>query len=173
MASVTGQSPTLWYATLQINKGTSSGVRDGMPAIASDGDKGDEGGGLIGKVDSTGPDWAKIRLITDSQMAVGADTVGGGARGVLKPTPGNPRDLILEYSGKDDAVRKGDVVVTAGTTSARNDLLSPFPKDVPIGRVTKIDDPGSEQQEVHVRPFVDITRVEYVQVLTQKVNDNR
>jgi rod shape-determining protein MreC len=63
--------------------------------------------------------------------------------------------------------------VTAGTTSSRDNLTSPYPPNLPIGRVTRIDEPGSESQEVHLRPFVDVLRVEYVQVLTKQANHNR
>jgi rod shape-determining protein MreC len=172
-ARVTGESPTVWYSRIYINKGTSAGIRPDQPVIASDGDAGDEGNGLIGKVETATSNSATVRLITDASVAVAARTVGGGAGGVVKPKVGNPRDLILQYTRKNDQVQRGDVVVSAGTTSARDDLTSPFPKDLPIGRVTRIDEPNSEAQEVHLRPFVDLRRVEYVQVLTKQVDGNR
>src|SRR3954467_10354392 len=36
-ARVIGQSPTIWYSTIQIDKGTSAGVRAGQPVITADG----------------------------------------------------------------------------------------------------------------------------------------
>ena len=36
-ARVIGQSPTIWYSTIQIDKGTSAGVRAGQPVITGDG----------------------------------------------------------------------------------------------------------------------------------------
>jgi cell shape-determining protein MreC len=38
---------------------------------------------------------------------------------------------------------------------------------VPIGRVTRIDNPGTDDQQVHLTPFVDLRRLEIVQVLTK------
>jgi rod shape-determining protein MreC len=171
-ARVIGQSPTLWYAKITIDKGSSSGIRAGMPVIASDG-KGGQDTGLIGRVDQAAAGTAVIRLITDSTVAVAARTVTGSAMGVVKPSPGNPRDLILDYVAKDDAPATGQTVVTAGTVSRTSELDSVYPPDLPIGRITRVDDQGASDQTPHLRPFVDLRRVQFVQVLTEKVDHNR
>lgn len=171
-ARVIGQSPTLWYAKITIDKGSSSGIRAGMPVIASDGRGGDDTG-LIGRVDQAAAGTAVIRLITDSTVAVAARTVTGSAMGVVKPSPGNPRDLILDYVAKDDTPATGQTVVTAGTVSRTSELDSVYPPDLPIGRITRVDDQGASDQTPHLRPFVDLRRVQFVQVLTEKVDHNR
>jgi rod shape-determining protein MreC len=168
---VIARSPNLWSAKITIDKGSSSGIHEDMPVIASDGTS--EGNGLIGKVDSAAPNSAVIRLITDATVGVAARTVKGNANGTIKPSPGNPRDLIMDFVAKDQTVDDTDVVVTAGTQSSRSDLGSVYPPDLPIGRVTRVDEPGSSNQTPHVRPFVDPRRVEFVQVLTKRVNNNR
>jgi rod shape-determining protein MreC len=170
-ARVTGTNPNLWYVKITIAKGSSSGIREGMPVIASDGSG--DGNGLIGKVDSAAPNAAIVRLITDSQVAVAARTVGGEGTGTVEPSPGNPRDLVMRNVAKNDPVAKGQPVVTAGTTSTRTDLPSLYPPDLPIGRITRVDEPGSSNQLPHLRPFVDPRDVEYVQVLTKRVDNNR
>lgn len=171
-ARVIGQSPTLWYAKITIDKGSSSGIRAGMPVIASDGHGGQDTG-LIGRVDQAAAGTAVIRLITDSTVAVAARTVTGTAIGVVKPSPGNPRDLILDYVAKDDTPAAGQTVVTAGTVSRTSELDSVYPPDLPIGRITRVDDQGASDQTPHLRPFVDLRRVQFVQVLTEKVDHNR
>jgi rod shape-determining protein MreC len=172
-ALVIARSPNLWSAKITIDKGSSSGIGENMPVIASDGTG--EGNGLIGKVDSAAPNSAVIRLITDPSVGVAARTVTGDASGTVKPSPGNPRDLIMDFVAKDQAVGEADVVVTAGTTSSRDDLASIYPRDLPIGRVTRVDEPDSsnETPTPHLRPFVDPRRVEFVQVLTKPANNNR
>jgi len=172
-ARVIGSSASLWYSRIIIDKGSNAGITADRAVIASDGDSGDEGAGIIGKVEYVTPSTATVKLITDAAVAVAARPVGGGSSGLVEPKVGNPRDLVLQGIRKTDPVAKGDVIVTAGTTSARNDLASVFPKDLPIGRVTRIDEPGSEAQEVHLHPFVDLRRVEFVQVLTKRVDFNR
>src|SRR4051794_32173966 len=171
-ARVIGRSPTLWYSKITISKGSSSGIQRNQPVIATDGG-GEDDGGIIGKVDSVTPGSSVIRLITDSQVAVAATTARGTASGTVKPSPGDPRDLILESLASDATVQPGDLVVTQGTVSRRNDIPSIFPPDLQIGRVRRVDDAGSPDQVPHVRTFVDPRKVEYVQVLTKRVNDNR
>ena len=170
-ARVIGKSPTLWYATIYLDKGTSAGIRKDMPVIAADGSA--SGTGLIGKVAVASSNGAVVRLITDSSVSVPAVTVKEGAAGDVAPKVGNPRDLILKYTQRTDVVRRGDVVVTAGTTSKRSDLESLYPPGLPIGAVTRVDDPGTDGQEVHLKPYVDLQRVEFVRVLTKRVNGNR
>jgi rod shape-determining protein MreC len=171
-ATVIGQSPTLWYAKITIDKGSSSGIRPNMPVLASDG-KGGNDTGLIGRVEQAAPGSAIVRLITDSSVAVGARTAGNSAFGTVKPSPGNPRDLIMDYVSKDDTPDTGQVVVTSGTVSRTNDLDSVYPPDLPIGQITRVDDQGSADQTPHLRPFVDLRRVQFVQVLTKRVDHNR
>jgi rod shape-determining protein MreC len=171
-ARVMGQSPTLWYAKITIDKGSSSGIEADMPVIASDGHGGDDSG-LIGKVESSTGNAAIVRLITDSSVSVSARTVGNTAQGVVEPSPGNPRDLILRYVAKNDTPDIGQVVATSGTVSKTDDLDSIYPPDLPIGRITRIDDQGAPNQTPHLRPFVDLRRVQWVQVLTKKVDHNR
>jgi rod shape-determining protein MreC len=170
-ARVIGQSPTLWYVQIYIDKGTSAGVRENMPVIATDGR--DIGTGLIGKVQVAARGSAVVRLITDSSVAVPARLLKGGAVGVVSPKVGNPRDLILKYTRKNDRIEPRDVVVTSGTTSRRRDLESIYPRDLPIGQVTRVDEAGTDAQEVHLQPFVDLQRISFVQVLTRKVDGNR
>jgi rod shape-determining protein MreC len=171
-ASVIGSSSTLWYVKITIDKGTSSGIHQNMPVIASDG-SGDTNAGLIGKIDSAAPNASVVRLITDSTMAVAARTADNTATGLVEPTPGSPRDLIMRYVAHDQPIAKGDIIVTRGTVSKSADLTDVFPPDLPIGRVTRVDNAGAPNQLPHLRPFVDVRRVQYVQVLTKKHNDNR
>jgi rod shape-determining protein MreC len=170
-ARVIGKSPTLWYATVYLDKGTSAGIEKDMPVIATDGS--DSGTGLVGKVAVASRNGAVVRLITDSSVSVPAVTVKEGAAGDVAPKVGNPRDLILKYTRRDDVVRRGDVVVTAGTTSRRPDLQSLYPPGLPIGAVSRVDEQGTDAQEVHLKPYVDLRRIEFVRVLTKRVNGNR
>ena len=108
-----------------------------------------------------------MRLITDSSIAVAANTADGSVSGTVKPSPGNPRDLIMDNVAQKAIVRRGDFVVTSGTVSRRNDLPSVYPPDLPIGRITRIEGAGSLDQVPHLKPFVDPRQIEYVQVLTK------
>ncbi len=164
-ARVIGQSPTIWYSTIQIDKGTSAGVRAGQPVITAD--------GLAGQVTFASPGSAVVTLITDGDISVSARVSENGVPGVVETGDGGPRDLRLRYTTRADRVEQGWTVVTAGTTSDSDRLESVYPPGIPIGEVTRVDDPETDAQQIHVRPFADLRRLEFVQALTARANGNR
>jgi rod shape-determining protein MreC len=162
---VIGRSPTIWYATITVDKGSSSGVRLDQPVINGD--------GLVGKVTTVTGGASQITLITDHASGVSARVLtpvvtdsGSGITGVVQPAVGRPQDLLLEFVPRRASIRKGDTVVTAGSQSSR--LESLFPSNIPIGVVTQADDEElSQYQRVHIRPFADLRRLDFVQILTR------
>jgi rod shape-determining protein MreC len=178
-ARVIGSSPTLWFATIVIDKGSSSGIRTDMAVIAADQDN----GGLIGKVTNVTGDAAQVTLITDHTISVSARVIADphndkpprnvaqSPTGVVQTEVGRPNDLVLQYTtGKDD-IRPGDSIVSSGICSAR--LQGVYPPDLPIGKVTGVQDAGTDDQKVHVRPLVNMRRIQFVQVLSRRVNGNK
>ncbi len=158
-ARVIARSPTVWYSNVQINRGSGDGVKVDQPVVTGD--------GLVGKVTSVTGGNATVTLITDATSAVSAQIVPNGANGVVKPAVGNPNDLRLEFLEKGKNVRKGQTVVSSGFTSAR--LESLFPRGIPIGRVKRVETDELElYQLVHIQPFAELRRMDYVQVLTAR-----
>jgi rod shape-determining protein MreC len=156
-ARVIAQSPTDWYSTIQIDKGTADGLEVDQPVVA--------GGGLVGKVTDATSGTATVTLVTDADSAVSAQVVPSGARGVVKPQVGNPEDLLLDFLDKDEKVEEGATVVTSGSTSSRFESL--FPRGIPIGEVTRVDPDERElYQRVHIRPHAELQKLGFVQVLT-------
>ncbi len=158
-ARVIGQDPSLWYSQVQINAGTGDGVRADQPVVA--------GPGLVGVVSFAASAYSVVRLVTDHTTSVPARVNETGVGGVVQPEAGRPTDLVLNFTSSKDRVDPGQTIVTAGTTSKVRKLASLFPADVPIGRVTRIDNPGTDDQQVHLTPFADLRRLERVQVLTK------
>ena len=155
-ARVIAHSPTVWYSTIQIDKGSSDGVRVNQPVIAA--------GGLAGKVVETTGGTARVALITDSSVGVSAEVMPNGAAGVVEPEIGG-KDLILDYLPKGSHIRRGQVVVTSGFRSGP--LASLFPRGIPIGRVGAINqDDLAIYQRVKVAPYADLRRMDFVQVVT-------
>src|SRR5215212_1374321 len=72
-ARVIAHSPTVWYSTIQIDKGRSDGIRSNQPVITA--------GGLAGKVVATTGGSARVALITDSTSAVSAEVMPRGVAG--------------------------------------------------------------------------------------------
>jgi rod shape-determining protein MreC len=162
-ARVYSRSPSTWYQTLQINKGSSDGVRVDQPVIAA--------AGLVGRVKQVSSGNAQVMLLTDQDFGVSARTRAGDP-GIIGPVQGTPGDLLLDLVPKAQNVRKGDLIITAGTTTAR--LPSPFPQGIVIGNVSRIEyGEGPLDRRIHVTPAADLRRLDMVEVLTQPQADLR
>lgn len=158
-ARVIVRSPTVWYSSVKIDKGSDDGVEEDQPVIAA--------GGLAGKVTSVTGGTAEVKLITDGSSAVSAQVLPTGASGVVRPDVGQPNDLLLDFVDRGRPVTEGTTVVTSGFESER--VESRFPRGIPIGRVTRVDlDEVQLYQRVHLKPFADLRRIDIVQVLTSK-----
>ena len=79
---------------------------------------------------------------------------------------GDPGDLVLDFLSQKYQVSVGQVVVTAGSRSTPSESL--YPPNIPIGTVIKVDPAElNTYQRVHLQPYADFQRLEYVQVLTR------
>ncbi len=157
-ARVIARSPTVWYSTINVDHGSSSGIRDNDPVVTGD--------GLVGRVTQVTAGTAEVTLITDHTSAVSALVVPEGAAGVIKPEVGNPDDLVLDFIERNHRIQKGQRVVTAGWRSGG--LSSLFPYGIPVGQVSSASIAEQETyQRVHVKPFADIRGIQFVQVLTR------
>jgi rod shape-determining protein MreC len=156
VARVIGRSPTVWYSTLTIDKGSSSGIRADQPVVTGD--------GLVGRISAVSSGASQVTLIADHTSGVSAQVVPDGANGLVKARVGNPSDLLLDFVEKGRQVKKGATVVTAGWRSSR--LESLFPRGIPIGKVTRVDASERElYQRVHLEPFSDLRHLTVVEVL--------
>ena len=158
-ARVIARSPTVWYSSVKIDKGSSDGVREDQPVIAA--------GGLAGKVTSVTGGTAEVTLITDASSAVSAQVMPSGATGIVTPEVGKPDDLLLDFIPPGRRVTEDAIIVTSGFTSDR--VQSRFPRGIPIGRVSRVDlDEVELYQRVHIEPFADIRGIDIVEVLTER-----
>ncbi|HET7510000.1 MAG TPA: rod shape-determining protein MreC [Solirubrobacterales bacterium] len=154
---VIARSPTVWYAGVMIDVGSGDGVSLNDPVVNGD--------GLVGKVSAVTGGSAKVTLIADASSAVAAKIVPSGVQGVLKPSVGDPGDLILDFLNSEKRVGKGQSVVTSGWRTET--FESDYPPNLPIGEVAEASLVEQEaQQQVHVRPFADLRELDLLQVLT-------
>jgi rod shape-determining protein MreC len=151
------RSPSSWFSTVQINKGSSDGVRVDQPVINP--------AGLIGKVKSVSDGNAVVMLLTDQQFGVSARAVKAREPGAIMPAVGAPGDLLLDLVQRAKRVEEGDQIITAGTVSER--LPSPFPRGLLIGTVKRIEGDGELDRTIHVEPAADLAQLDIVQVLTR------
>jgi rod shape-determining protein MreC len=154
---VISRSPTIWYSTVTIDKGTSAGVKVEDPVVNGD--------GLVGKVSSATRGTAQVTLITDPSSAVSGKIVPGGVQGIIEPEVGNPDDLVLDFLDTSKMVHQGQDVVTAGWRWEGRTSI--FPPNIPVGRVTDASIVEQQaSQQVHLRPFADMRSLDFLQVLT-------
>ncbi len=157
-ARVIARSPTVWWSSVQINKGSSDGIEVDQPVITGD--------GLAGKVTAATGGTATVTLITDERTSVSAQVMPAGADGIVRPKVGDPDDLLLDFVEKGSRIKSGQTVVTSGFRASRG-LESLFPRGIPIGRVKKVDRSELDiYQTVHIDPFAELKRMDFVQVLT-------
>ncbi|CAN5644366.1 rod shape-determining protein MreC [soil metagenome] len=156
-ASVIGRSPTIWYSTVTIGAGSSSGVEVNDAVIAAD--------GLVGKISAVAHSSAQVELITDHRNAVSAKALPDGPEGIIEPEAGDPSTLLLDFIDSDQKIKQGDDLVTAGWSDGR--ISSAYPPGLLIGKVSQsTPDEQDSSQSIHVEPYVDMRELDEVQVLT-------
>ncbi len=158
-AHVISRDPILWYATIEVDKGSDDGVHVDDPVVGD--------GALVGHVSSVGATFAIVTLITDHSSAVTAQVQDQyGDTGVLVPAIGNPNQLLLQYLPRRAPISVGQQVVTAGWKSGSLDSL--YPPGIPIGQVSNASQNDLlNNGQVQVDPAADLRHVDPVQILTR------
>lgn len=151
-------SPFFRVTRIELDRGERDLVRPGMPVVAAQ--------GLVGQVRRAWGRYCDVLLIVDRTSAVDVSVQRTGARGMLRGTGESERYMArVQYLGREDAVRVGDLVHTSG-------LGQRFPASILVGRVTRIvRQEFGLWQEVEVTPAVDFSSLEEVLVLTQGSRD--
>lgn len=156
-AHVTIRDPSLWYETVEVDKGTADGVKKGDPVIGD--------GALVGDVTEVGSDFSVVTLITDHTMAVAAQVADtSGDSGVLVPAVGNPNQLVLQYLPRNALVQVNQTVMTVGFKAGP--LQDLYPPGIPIGTVSAVGSDLADNGEVQVTPVADLQHLAVVQILT-------
>jgi rod shape-determining protein MreC len=152
-ARVIARDPSLWFDTVTINRGSSSGIELNMPVVTQ--------GGIVGRVVATSPWTAQIMLITDEKAAAGAAVGQLGESNALGSVKGLGEGGLVEmrYVSGLEKVEQGDYVVTTGQDGI-------YPPGLNIGEVIYVKHGSATQPHViHVRPSARLDELEEVAVL--------
>lgn len=138
--------------TAVLDAGSRDGVRPGMTVVT--------GKGLVGRTKVVAPYTTTVLLMTDSDVSVGSRIEGSAALGT---TSGNgARPLTFRLAGQRPSLRRGDVVVTSGSTT--------YAPGIPIGTLSDIRaNPDAVTRTADVVPFVDLGALDLVGVVTNGV----
>ncbi|MBI4686876.1 MAG: rod shape-determining protein MreC [Nitrospirae bacterium] len=148
-ADVFARDPGNWFHVLWINKGSADGINKDMIAVTPL--------GIVGKVYRVLGDRAGIILITDVNSSVAVRFQSLRTEGILEGLGVNT--CHVKYVSHDEDIKTGEVVVTSG-------LDGIFPEGIRVGYVSNITKKGQGFfQNIEVRPFQDLSRVEEVAIL--------
>lgn len=139
---------------MTLNKGTASGVSEGMPVVTVE--------GLVGIVTEVGYNFCRVRTVLHTDSCVGAITTRGHVTGLCEGdfTSLHAGQTVLRYMEAEADVAEDDIVVTSGKGSV-------YPYGIPIGRVQSVSSNAfSRTTEAVVQPFVDMTDLRQVIILT-------
>jgi rod shape-determining protein MreC len=147
-ARVIGRSPSRWYESIMIDRGSADQTAVDMgTAVAS---------GVVGTIVTVMPSTSSVLLITDRQSAVPVVVQRTREQGIVEGTIAGR--LRLKYLPPSSEIREGDVLVTSGLTAS-------FPKGLPVGTVMRVDRPeGALFPDVEVLPAADLSAIEEVVV---------
>jgi rod shape-determining protein MreC len=143
-----------------VAAGSADGVVKDSPVV-------DGNGQLVGLVTDVIADHeSQVTLITDQTIRVPAIDVATGASGVLRPSPSGA-GLLFDRVAKDERIRDGDTVITAGWKYAN--LSSLYPKWIPIGRITSAGQRDIDLfWQIQVDPLVDFDTLAEVVILVKR-----
>jgi rod shape-determining protein MreC len=154
-ARVIARDPSVWFNTITINRGSTSGVSVNMPVVT--------GGGIVGRVITVSPFASQVMLITDEKAGAGA-VVGqlsqSGALGSVRGRADLGVSVIeMRYVSGLEKVEVGDYVMTTGQDGI-------FPPGLNVGKVVDVKQ-GSATQAHHIliQPGAQLDHLEDVSVL--------
>jgi rod shape-determining protein MreC len=150
---VIARDSSVWFNTITINRGSSSGIALNMPVVT--------GSGIVGRVVAISPWTAQIMMITDEKAAAGAivgQLSGSSALGSVRGL--GETDLIeMRYVSGLQNVQVGDNVLTTGQDGI-------YPPGLNVGQVVHLK-PGTATQahQIFIKPSARLDELEEVAVL--------
>ena len=153
-ARVIARDPSVWFNTITINRGTSSGIAVNMPVVTA--------GGIVGRVITVSPWASQVMLITDEKAGAGAvvGQLGSGALGSVKGRADLGVALIeMRYVSGLEKVENGDYVMTTGQDGI-------YPPGLNVGRVVDVKSgTATTAHQILIQPGAQLDRLEEVAVL--------
>jgi rod shape-determining protein MreC len=152
-ARVIARDSSIWFNTITINRGSSSGIALNMPVVTA--------GGIVGRVIALSPWTAQVMLVTDEKAAAGAIVGQLGQSGALGSVRGLGNSGLIEmrYVSGLEPVAIGDYILTTGQDGI-------YPPGLSIGEVVQVKSGTATQpHEILIRPGANLDRLTEVAVL--------
>jgi rod shape-determining protein MreC len=155
VASVVDGSSDNFSRTLQLDKGSDSGIAIDMPVVVT-------GGALIGRVVAVSKTRSTVLRLDDPQFGVAVQLLQPDRVGPVGFAVGQRSSTLLSLSTLEssETLTKGELAVTRGTAN------SLFPKGLAVGTVTRnVNAATATQQQGQLKPVADLDRLDLVKVL--------
>ena len=154
-ARVIARDPSVWFNTITINRGSTSGVEINMPVVT--------GGGIVGRVITVSPFASQVMLITDEKAGAGAVVGQLGQSGALGSVRGRADlgvGLIeMRYVSGLEKVEVNDNVMTTGQDGI-------YPPGLNVGRVVDVrNGTATQAHQILIQPGAQLDHLEEVAVL--------
>src|SRR5215207_2942181 len=154
-ARVIARDPSVWFNTITINHGSSSGIQVNMPVVTA--------GGIVGRVITVGPWSSQVMLITDEKAGAGAVVGQLGQSGALGSVRGRADlgvSLVeMRYVSGLAKVEVDDYVMTTGQDGI-------YPSGLNVGRVVEVKNGTATQaHQILIQPGAQLDHLEEVAVL--------
>ena len=152
-ARVIARDPSIWFNTITIDRGSSSGVKVNMPVVSAT--------GIVGRVVTVSPWASQVMLVTDEKAGAGAVVGQLGESGALGSVRGRPDLGLIEmrYVSGLEKVTVGDFVVTTGQDGI-------YPAGLNVGEIVDVKNGTATQpHQILIRPGARLDRLEEVAVL--------
>jgi rod shape-determining protein MreC len=142
--------PTGFNQTITLDKGQESGIEAGEAVVVAPGI-------LVAKITRVYGDFSEATLITDPDIAVNAEVVDSGAKGLIRGEHG--LTLALDLLTQNDLIKTGDQVVTSG-------LSGDFPAGLLIGSIAAVRSQNTELfQKAYVSSAADLRNLKFLYVV--------
>jgi rod shape-determining protein MreC len=156
-ASVIGADASNLFKSIIIDKGARDGVINSMAVV-------DKYGNLVGRtINPVSLGEATVQLLTDDNSGISVSSKDHRVTGVLAGD-GKSGTCWLKY------VQATNTDLTVGDELVTSSLDRVFPAGIRAGRVVSIITDNSLFKRIAVRPFLDLGDLNFVAVLTQRLD---
>lgn len=152
-ARVIARDGSVWFNTVTISRGSSSGIALNMPVVTSS--------GIVGRVIAISPWTAQVMLITDEKAAAGAIIGKLGESGALGSVRGLGNSGLVEmrYVSGLQKVATGDYIMTTGQDGI-------YPPGLNVGEVVEVKQGTATQpHQIYIKPSARLDQLADVAVL--------
>ena len=153
-----------WYSSFTIDKGYQDGLEADMNVIA--------GGGLVGRISSVGPNWAKVTSIISDNSNVSGAVLATGDKLMVSGDLKLMADGVISFSqllDSEDKVSEGDKVVTSN-------ISDKYLPNILIGYIhTMSRDANNLTKSGYITPAVDFEHLDEVLIILeqkQQINED-